>query len=160
MTVVAFAFGSLGDITALLQLAWQLSTTLANLTGSSGELSQLIGDVDSFSRALKEVKAAIERRRTDLPPDVSAGIKQALTMCYCILRGFERKIENFQIKMAGPKGPGLGVLRKYWAIVAWEILGGRTEVDSLRTRLRAHVSMIHTYLSLAQRRVLISSASA
>lgn len=150
MPVVAFAFGSLGDITALLQLTWKLSTTLANLTGTSGELGELLEDVDAFARALKEVQAAIDGRRISLQSDVVTGIKHSLTVCYCILRGFQRKIETFQAKMTGRLGPGFGVLRKYWALVAWEILGGRTEVNALRTRLREHVSVMQTYLSLAQ----------
>ncbi|EJD40688.1 hypothetical protein AURDEDRAFT_186928, partial [Auricularia subglabra TFB-10046 SS5] len=150
MPVVAFAFGSLGDITALLQLAWQLSRTLADLTGASGELCELVADIRTFARTLEELERAIAERRIDLRPEVLVNVQLSIACGHAILKGIESKIAAFNRLMTGPRGPGLLALRRYWAVASWEILGGRKEVDTLMGRLRDHLSNLQANISLSQ----------
>ncbi|EJD40691.1 hypothetical protein AURDEDRAFT_170316 [Auricularia subglabra TFB-10046 SS5] len=151
MPIVAFAFGSLGDITALLQLAWQLSKTLTDLAGTSGAIAELISDIRTFARTLEDVERAIAERRIDLKPEALMTVQLSVACGHLMLKSVESKIAAFDRAMTGPKGPGALALRKYWAVASWEIpVGGRKEVNTLQRRLRDHLSILQTNLALTQ----------
>ncbi|EJD40643.1 hypothetical protein AURDEDRAFT_170273 [Auricularia subglabra TFB-10046 SS5] len=150
MPVFAFTVGSLGDIAAMLQLAWQISSTLANTGSTSAELKELIADVDLFTRALREVQAFVDRPNGHPRADVARGIQHSLDACHSILLVIHGRINAFRERMTGRDGPGSAALLMYWNVVAWDILGGRKAVDALRSRMRDHILLIQTYVSLAQ----------
>ncbi|EJD34660.1 hypothetical protein AURDEDRAFT_176295 [Auricularia subglabra TFB-10046 SS5] len=142
------SFSSFGDIVAVLQIAWQLRAALSDASGASAEIRALLIDIDSFTRALQQTKAAIERRRTPPAPSVEHGIKHAVIACHDVLRLIVGKVDAFKRRMTSRIGAV--AWRQYWAVAAWSILGGKKEVDGLRVRLSEQIGVIQTYLSLAQ----------
>ncbi|EJD34668.1 hypothetical protein AURDEDRAFT_176303 [Auricularia subglabra TFB-10046 SS5] len=142
------SFSSFGDIVAVLQLAWQLRAALSDASGASAEIRALLIDVDSFTRALQQTRAAIEGRRTALAPSVEHGIKHAIIACHDVLRLILGKVDAFKRRMTSRIGAV--AWRQYWAVAAWSIVGGKKEVDALRMRLSEQIGVIQTYLSLAQ----------
>ncbi|EJD34663.1 hypothetical protein AURDEDRAFT_176298 [Auricularia subglabra TFB-10046 SS5] len=141
-------FGSFGDIVAVLQLAWQLRAALSTASGASAEIRVLVTDVDSFTRALQQTKAAIEQRHTPLAPAVENGIKHAIIACHDVLRVILDKVDAFRLRMTSRIGAI--AWRQYWAVAAWSILGGKKDVEALRMRLSEQIGVVQTYLSLAQ----------
>ncbi|EJD37393.1 hypothetical protein AURDEDRAFT_173572 [Auricularia subglabra TFB-10046 SS5] len=151
MPVVSFAFGSLGDIAAILQLAWNLRTVLDGAANASNELRILIADLDEFTRALQEVQGVVERQTGDLRPDIVNGIAHALGICHDVLSSIQSRILTFESRMTRAKG--VAVWRQYWSIATWSILGGRAEIDAARERLTEQVRVMQLYLSVSQRHV-------
>ncbi|EJD44340.1 hypothetical protein AURDEDRAFT_125328 [Auricularia subglabra TFB-10046 SS5] len=141
-------FSSFGDIVAVLQLAWQLRGLLSAAGPASSEIRALLLDVESFTRALKQIHASIEKRDTPLAPAIENGIKHALIACHDALRRILSKVEAFKTQTTQTVSGR--AWRQYWALAAWSILGGKQDVDALRTRLSEQIAVIQTYLSLAQ----------
>ncbi|EJD44303.1 hypothetical protein AURDEDRAFT_125315 [Auricularia subglabra TFB-10046 SS5] len=144
------SFGSCGDIVAVLQLAWQLRVVLSDAAGGSAEIHALISDVEAFTRALQEIRPAVERRCTPLPPALENGIKHALITCHDILSAILDKVSAFRTRVASRVS--MAAWHQYWALAAWSILGGHKEVDALRRRLSEQIAIIQTYLGLLQSR--------
>lgn len=53
---VAFGFGSLGDIIAICQIAWQLGKALDDGRGSAKEYQELRKDLRVFTEVLMQVR--------------------------------------------------------------------------------------------------------
>ncbi|EJD35123.1 hypothetical protein AURDEDRAFT_154936 [Auricularia subglabra TFB-10046 SS5] len=147
MPIVAFSFGSFGDIACVLQLAFQLRAVLSAASGASAEVRALVADFDQFTLAIQQAKAILEQPRSGLQPDVRRAIQEALRRSQAVLRAAQGKIRAFEVRMT--RQLGHAAWRAHWAALAWEILGGRKEVDALRLRLSEHVALIQTYLSVA-----------
>lgn len=148
MPVVAFTVGSLGDITSVLQLVWQLRAALHDATGASAEITTLTADLDEFARALLEIRAVLERRRAELQQGVLNGVSYALSRCVQLLQAVQRKIASFRTRIVGAVGAAAWLA--YWAVAAWTVLGGKAEVQSLRSRLFEQLDVIRVYLAVSQ----------
>ncbi|EJD40642.1 hypothetical protein AURDEDRAFT_170271 [Auricularia subglabra TFB-10046 SS5] len=147
MPVFSFTIGSFGDITTILQLAWQLRAALNGARGASAEVAALVNDIDSFACGLEQVKVVLQHEGAHLQPDIVNGIRHALSTCHDILIAVQRKISSFESRMS--KAKGHAVWKHYWAVAAWSILGGKEEVDAMRTRLSDQLGLIQFYLSLS-----------
>lgn len=150
MPVFAFTAGSLGDILALIGVVRGLSSSLSDIYTQSGALRELVDDVALFSRAIDQIKKTLDRRDGAMHEDVLRGIREHLTICRDILLVVTGRITAFNGKMSKRGGLTMDAIRMYWAVAAWEILGGHEEVDRLRARLRDQISAIQIYMSLAQ----------
>ncbi|EJD34103.1 hypothetical protein AURDEDRAFT_155075 [Auricularia subglabra TFB-10046 SS5] len=140
------AFSSFGDLVTVLQLAWQLRAALSDAAGARAEIDALVVDIDTFTRALQQIRASIEQRRTALEPAVENGIVHAIATCSDVLRHVLSKITAFKTRASG----GGRCWKRYWGMAVWSVLGGREEVDRLRQRLSEQVQVIHTFLFLAE----------
>ncbi|KZV84386.1 hypothetical protein EXIGLDRAFT_753870 [Exidia glandulosa HHB12029] len=150
MPVLAFTFGSFGDIATILQLAWTIRRTLSE---SAGSLAPLIADIDVFTRALQQINSFLETRAAaPVPEDLMNGIAHALERCFGSLMRIKQRIESFNAQLAGAVGKS--VVREYWAVLGWEILGGRREVEALKMRLSDQIVVIQTLLAASQCRNL------
>ncbi|EJD38033.1 hypothetical protein AURDEDRAFT_172912 [Auricularia subglabra TFB-10046 SS5] len=147
MPVVAFTFGSLGDILGVVQLAFQVRAALGQGASSSPEVRALAEDVDTFTRILQEINVTLARRRTSLRPEVVNGISFSLDICGKALREAEAKLHAFERRM--PSTFTRGAWRRYWAIALWAILGGSRDISALRCRLFEQVEVINLYLALS-----------
>ncbi|EJD38006.1 hypothetical protein AURDEDRAFT_172886 [Auricularia subglabra TFB-10046 SS5] len=145
--VVAFSIGSFGDILATLQLLYKFREALSEVTGATAEMRVLIDDIDRLTRALIQVKAALERRGTGIQPDIINGIRLAVATCEDILKSALRRIEDFKSRITG--ATGVSGWRAYCAVLGWGILGEK-HVDALRARLSEQMEVIELYLSLSQ----------
>ncbi|KZV91144.1 hypothetical protein EXIGLDRAFT_103606 [Exidia glandulosa HHB12029] len=150
MPVLAFTFGSFGDIATILQLAWTVRRTLGE---SAGSLAPLIADIDVFTLALQQIKSVLETRTAaPVPEDLMNGIAHALERCFVSLVRIKQRIASFNAQVAGVVGNS--VVREYWVVLGWEILGGRREVEALKMRLSDQINVIQTLLAAAQCRNL------
>ncbi|EJD39770.1 hypothetical protein AURDEDRAFT_128105 [Auricularia subglabra TFB-10046 SS5] len=135
-------FNSFGDIVTALELAWRLRAALSGACAASFDIRALLSDVESFTQMLQHIRAAIEARSCPLESAVENGIRNALAACQDVLRIVLGKISAFETRMT--RKVGVFAWQQYWAVAAWSILGGRNEVDSLRTRLSEQLSVIQT----------------
>ncbi|KZV84393.1 hypothetical protein EXIGLDRAFT_700486 [Exidia glandulosa HHB12029] len=147
MSVPAFTFGSFGDIVTILQLAWTIRQSLSETAGAVAQVQTLIADIDAFTCALQQIKSALDTRES-VPADLMNGIGHALESCFVLLRGVQERINSYNVRMTG--AVGARALKRYWAVLGWEILGGRSKVEAMRTRLSEQVEVIQTLLAAAQ----------
>ncbi|KZV82677.1 hypothetical protein EXIGLDRAFT_729375 [Exidia glandulosa HHB12029] len=148
MPIAAFTFGSFGDIATILQLAWTIRRALSESAGgASTQVRTLIVDIDAFTRALQQIKSALDTSAS-VPADLMNGIAHALESCFVLLRGVQVQIKSFNARMTG--AVGARTLKRYWAALGWEILGGRSKVEAMRGRLSEQVEVIQTLLAAAQ----------
>lgn len=151
MPVVAFSFGSFGDIAAILQLAYTIRRALSETAGASAEIADLIEHIDSFTRALHQIKAALAAL-DGVQSGLANGVAHALDICFRALHRVQTIIDAFHSKMS--TAVGAAVWRRYWAICAWEILGGSREVDTLKRRMSEQLQIVQTLLAVSQRCVV------
>ncbi|KZV84392.1 hypothetical protein EXIGLDRAFT_290603 [Exidia glandulosa HHB12029] len=147
MPIAAFTFGSFGDIAAILQLAWTIRRALSESAGgASTQVRTLIVDIDAFTRALQQIQSALDT--SAVPADLMNGIAHALESCFVLLRGVQVQINSFNARMTG--AVGARTVKRYWAALGWEIMGGRSKVEAMRARLSEQVEVIQTLLAAAQ----------
>ncbi|KZV91145.1 hypothetical protein EXIGLDRAFT_837341 [Exidia glandulosa HHB12029] len=147
MSIAAFTFGSFGDIVTILQLAWTIRQSLSETAGAVAQVQTLIADIDAFTCALQQIKSVLDTRAS-VPPDLMNGIAHALESCFLLLRGVQEQINSYNARMTG--AVGARALKRYWAALGWEILGGRSKVEAMRARLSEQVEVIQTLLAAAQ----------
>ncbi|KZV84400.1 hypothetical protein EXIGLDRAFT_727273 [Exidia glandulosa HHB12029] len=147
MPIAAFTFGSFGDIATILQLAWTIRKSLDESAGSVAQVRTVVADIDSFTQALQQIKAALSARAS-VPTELMNGVVHALEQCFKLLTQVKSRIDSFNSRVSG--AVGAGVVRKYWAALGWEILGGKREVELLRGRLLEQITFIQTLLAAAQ----------
>ncbi|KZV84388.1 hypothetical protein EXIGLDRAFT_290523 [Exidia glandulosa HHB12029] len=147
MPITAFTFGSFGDIATILQLAWTIRRSLSDSAGAVAQVQTLIADIDAFTRALQQIKFALDTRPS-VPEDLMNGIAHALESCFLLLRSVQTHIDSYNARMTG--AVGARALKRYWAALGWEILGGKSKVEAMRARLSEQIEVIQTLLAAAQ----------
>lgn len=145
MPVAVFSIGSFGDIVTMLQLAFSIRAALSDASGASADVRALVADIDSFVQALRQVQLTLDARRAALTPDLVNGILHALSTCHNLLQHVQAQITSFQDSLSRNQGPAW---RKYWAMTAWSMLGGKQRVDDLKRRLAEQLTVIQTYLAV------------
>ncbi|KZV90956.1 hypothetical protein EXIGLDRAFT_106763 [Exidia glandulosa HHB12029] len=145
MTVVAFSIGSFGDIIAVLQLAWDIRKSLSEASEYSDEINALIGDIDSFTHVLQTTKERLTNA-TNVPPSLHRGLSHALKNCRVVLERVQNKIRQHRRDNDGKYGAR--VYKALWAVCAWNVLGGKADVEALKRRLAEQLAVIDTLLSV------------
>lgn len=144
---VAFAFGSFGDIVTILQLAWSLRKLLSDVGGASQEVQTIISDIDAFMKGMEAVKATLSQ--TSITPSIELQLDFVLQRCRHILDLTNKRVAEFNIKTS--RAVGVRVMREYWKLCAWDIFGGKQEVNALLRRLSDSLLLIQTLLGASQR---------
>lgn len=143
MSVFAFTIGSFGDIATILQLAWAIHRSLSESSGTSEDIRAFIADIDVFTSVLQKIKSQ------RLSPDLQSDVDAALQVCFDLLKIMQTRMERFKDKITRAKG--VAVWREYLALCAWDIMGGKREVEALRTRLLLQITVIESLFSISQR---------
>jgi hypothetical protein len=156
MATIAFTFGSLGDIVALLQLAWSLRQTLSDVAGSSMQIRAVIADLDSFAHGIQAVKSALDMFKS-MPASLRNALGLALQRAHAILLAMKSEVDTFNAKVAS--AAGILSLKEFWARCQWGALGGRTKVEAMRQRLSEQLVAIQVLLAASQTSVYIYFAS-
>ncbi|KZV84986.1 hypothetical protein EXIGLDRAFT_269121 [Exidia glandulosa HHB12029] len=144
---VAFSFGSFGDITTVLQLAWSLKQILLEAGRGPSEIEELVTHIDVFTSALQQVKGVLEGRNADAPPALANGISLALRTCLQILSGMHNSLEGQKKKITGAVGRSAWLT--YLATCSWLLLGGKRKVEAAKKQLSEQVDAITTLLAVA-----------
>lgn len=95
MPIVAFAFGSFGDIITVVQLALAIRTALCNC-GPSSECQALIKYLESFAYSLEALKPLLYSQNPSKLLDNSAenAITYAIATCEMLMRDSNSKISQ------------------------------------------------------------------
>ncbi|KZW01750.1 hypothetical protein EXIGLDRAFT_760648 [Exidia glandulosa HHB12029] len=152
MPVVAFTIGSFGDILAVLQLAWQIRQSLSDAAAASEEIQTLIADIDSFRHALDSAHSTL-KHAPHVPQSVHNGVVHIMRVCTTLLRQVQAKVSVRQKELV--KKHGARIWRGVWAACAWEILGGKGDVDKMKRRLMEQTAALQTLLSVLQTAALV-----
>ncbi|KAA1479012.1 hypothetical protein DENSPDRAFT_830205, partial [Dentipellis sp. KUC8613] len=154
MPIVAFTFGSVGDIIAVVQLLDQVRRALCDSTGSSAEYQALIRDLDVFADILDAVEHAFHTPvykpagRGGVPPTVANAHRQALQTSFELLCDVEGRIGRY--KACLKRGGSGSMMRDSWRKVGWALFK-KAELQDLRRRVMDQVEVMHILLSLQSR---------
>ncbi|KZV89439.1 hypothetical protein EXIGLDRAFT_147600 [Exidia glandulosa HHB12029] len=148
MTTATLTLSSVGDIVAVVQLAWQLRQSLADAATASSEIQALVDDIDSFKRALESARVLLEET-ADVPQSVHNGVTHTMNVCAGLLRHAEAKILMRRKEMVSAHG--WSSWRAVWSVCAWTILGGKADVEALKHRLAEQMLALQTLLNVLQR---------
>ncbi|TFY54954.1 hypothetical protein EVG20_g9496 [Dentipellis fragilis] len=154
MPLVAFSFGSVGDIIAVVQLLNQVRRALCDSTGSAAEYQALIADLDAFADVLCAVQHALNppayqpARRRSVPPPVANAWCHALQMSAGLLDEIRRKVLKYQDSLRiGGSG---SMMRDSWRKVGWALFK-KPELEGIRRRVMDQVEVLNILLSLLSR---------
>ncbi|KZV88579.1 hypothetical protein EXIGLDRAFT_772549 [Exidia glandulosa HHB12029] len=147
MSVAAFTIGSFGDILAVLQLAWEIRKSLSDAAAASEEIQTLITDINSFRHALDSAHSTL-KRAPHVPQSVHNGVAHIMRVCTTLLRQVQAKVSVRQKELV--KKHGARIWRGVWAACAWEILGGKADVEKMKRRLLEQTVALQTLLSVLQ----------
>lgn len=148
MQPATLTLSSVGDVVAVVQLAWQLRQSLADAATASSEIQALVDDIDSFKSALEGARVLLEET-ADVPQSVHNGVVHAMNICAHLLRQVEAKILIRQKEMVSAHG--WSSWRAVWSVCAWTILGGKADVEALKHRLAEQMLALQTLLNVLQR---------
>ncbi|KAA1476269.1 hypothetical protein DENSPDRAFT_884201 [Dentipellis sp. KUC8613] len=135
MPLVAFSFGTVGDIIAVVQLLNQVRQALCDSTGSAVEYQALIGDLDALADVLGAVQHAFD------PPSYQPALRRDVPVstanaCAHALR-----------TSAGGSG---SMMKDSWRKVGWALFK-KPELEEIRRRVTDQVAVLNILLSLLSR---------
>lgn len=160
--VVAFTFGSLGDIFTLLGLAWSIQRLLSDRNGASAECRELVAYLNAFSNTLRLIhqlafgpEGTLSATQTGVTSGGTATApllsrpeyKSAANAVWLSLWECHRSLDDFKTKFApymeSLRSGGSGnKLHDIWCKLSWTSLDA--EVLKLRRGLKDHVLLINT----------------
>lgn len=153
MSVVAFSFGSFGDIAtvaaSVLQAPRKLQFALADLRAASSEIRALSNDLDAFANVLAHIDRTLRGPEASAMPDgLRNAIEHALRLCCATLARMQTRIDTQRERIT--KTLGHSVWKQYWAACPWSIMGGHQAVSKLKEQLSAQLQAIQILLALSQ----------
>ncbi|KAB5550919.1 hypothetical protein GE09DRAFT_154848 [Coniochaeta sp. 2T2.1] len=143
----AFSFGSLGDIIAICQLAYEFARALHDSTGSAKEYQELREDVDGSTQLLLQLMATCEEDSSGLLQDIDNLTKSAITDCATTLREALDRFEKYDISLRS--GGSGNRLKDAFGKLKW--LGEKENVERIQQKLRAGTERVNMLLSAASR---------
>ncbi|TFY77900.1 hypothetical protein EWM64_g6112 [Hericium alpestre] len=145
--VVAFTFGSLGDIISLLQIANGVRKALCDTKGVSAEYRDLLAELDTLVYTITSAQRTLSVHDPNhLSQSVENGLYHAVQVCLRLLTQANERISvcrNAVAKDGGSKTSNL------WGRVGWMLLR-KDELIALRLRLSEQIKAMDTLLTLAQ----------
>ncbi|EJD41279.1 hypothetical protein AURDEDRAFT_186628 [Auricularia subglabra TFB-10046 SS5] len=145
MSVAALTFGSCGDISTLLQMAFAVRRAIVEAKGGSDDIQSTIAGIDSFVLAIQGVRDQLEKA-DGIPVSVQNGIEHGLGVCTQALQRVQNRIEAN--RRSYEKRNGSRGWRTYWALCLWTALGGKAEIASMMKQLADQVLVLQTFVDL------------
>ena len=155
MSVVAFTFGSFGDIITIIQLAHSIQKALSDTRGSAAECRNLIAYLGAYTTTLECVQNAFDSRNTAYAAPLrlafsgpaANAISRSIAISYDRMKTFERKLECYRESLEG--GSSGSWFRDAWRKVNWPTI--RQEAVDLQRELTAQAQIINIILTLSAR---------
>ncbi|TFY75605.1 hypothetical protein EWM64_g8406 [Hericium alpestre] len=149
MSVVAFTFGSLGDIITLLQLADHVRKALYDTKRASAEYRDVISDLDSIVYIVTEVQRTLSLQGPDrLSQSVENALYHAIGICLHLIAQMNERIAAR--RAASRNGKSVGTMAiDTWQRIGWTLFK-KEELLVLRRRLSGQIEAMNTLLTLAQ----------
>lgn len=157
MALVAFTFGSLGDIIAVIGLN-EVRKALSESTGSSAEHQALLVSLDIFHDTLQAVRdtfspvESLSRQHTPLLPSLQNAHRQALNASHALIKDIHARIAKYQTSLR--KGGSGSMMRDSWRKIGWALFQ-KPELEEMQTKMMAQVETHNIILSLALRYVAV-----
>ncbi|TFY81405.1 hypothetical protein EWM64_g2603 [Hericium alpestre] len=149
MSLVAFTFGSLGDIIALLQLADQVRRALCDTRDASAEYKDLIAELYSVVYTITNVQRVLSiQGPRRLAQSVENALYHAVGVCLHLVAQMNERISTRR-QAACSRGVVKMMVADVWWSIGWKLFK-REEVLFLRKRLSGQVAAMNTLLTLAQ----------
>ncbi|EIM84347.1 uncharacterized protein STEHIDRAFT_170063 [Stereum hirsutum FP-91666 SS1] len=154
MALVAFTFGSLGDIIAVIDLLNEVRKALSDSTGSSAEYQALLISLDIFHDTLEAVRDTFStaspslRNHTPLLPSLQNAHRQALSVSRALLKDIHARIAKYQASLR--KGGSGSMMRDSWRKIGWALFQ-KPELEEMKMKMMAQVETLNILLSLALR---------
>lgn len=152
MALVAFTFGSLGDIIAIVDLLNQVRKALSDSTGSSAEYQALLISLDIFYDTLLAVQDIFAptppSQRHALLPSLQNAHRQALSVSHALLKDVRARIMKYQASLR--KGGSGSMMRDSWRKIGWALFQ-KPELEEIRMKMMAQVETHNILLSLTLR---------
>ena len=146
MSVVAFTFGSFGDILATVQLLAKAAATVKGIP--SGEQRALLFEIQSLSGVLVLAKEIVERyysnSNLDIATNLAISVNQEVSQCRLILQRFLDKAVCYKRPLAQTS------INSLWKSVWWAAVE-TTEINNLQAKLanhRSHLTLLLLGLNL------------
>lgn len=158
MALVAFTFGSLGDIIAVIDLLNEVRKALSDSTGSSAEYQALLISLDIFHDTLEAVRDTFStaspslRNHTPLLPSLQNAHRQALSVSRALLKDIHARIAKYQASLR--KGGSGSMMRDSWRKIGWALFQ-KPELEEMKMKMMAQVETLNILLSLALRSVAL-----
>lgn len=149
MSIVAFTFGSFGDILSIIDLAVKIRKALGDGAGSSKDYQALLFELDSFSDVLTTVHNAIysQDKTQKLPGSVERAIRSALNSARELLGEFYASISSYKGSLQ--EGGSGSMIRDSWWKIGWSLFK-KEEVVEMRRRLKDQVERHNALLAVSQ----------
>lgn len=162
--LVAFTFGSFGDIFTILGLAWSVQQLLSDRNGASAECRELIAYLNTFSHTLRvvhklafgsDVDPATQTSSTGNTGTVSLlstpKYMSAANAMLCALQECRRSLDEFKDKLAPYQesflaGGSGNRFYDMWRKLNWPCINA--EATKLRRGLQEQVSLINTITTM------------
>jgi hypothetical protein len=145
MASVAFTFGSFGDIVALIQLCYDLATTLRDKS-SPAEYRDLIFELESLREVLQSVKQATTSQQfSSIPRSCTNALEIHIRKCQKLINQFIARTEPKKNMVKGEPGTNFW---DFWWNIEWGLLRKGAVVE-LRTGLMEQKAAINVILSLS-----------
>jgi hypothetical protein len=152
MASVAFAFGSFGDIVALINLCCDLTKTLRN-KGTSTEYQELILELKTLTDVLESVKQVITTQAsTPIQRSSMNTIEFAVQKCHSLITDFKKRTQGYNNSLVqGEPGSNLW---DFWWNIDWAIFK-KGAIAELKSQLSQQKTAIMLVLSLTNWYVLV-----
>jgi hypothetical protein len=145
-TLVAFSFGSFGDIFTLIDLAHKIVNAVKNVT--SPEVKAFLLELDGLLNLLDDVRESVGSIQKTMGATSDAKLLLAVARVLSIVSHCKATFDQFLQKANQDKSRrSLGMIRVVWNGV-WEAVVEKGEVESLRRKLNGYHSQLQTALSL------------
>lgn len=149
MSIIAFTFGSFGDILSIIDLAVKIRKALGDGTGSSKDYQALLFELDSFSDVLTTLHNAIhsQDKTQKLPGSLEQAIRNALNSARELLGESYASISSYQGSLR--EGGSGSMMRDSWWKIGW-FLFKKDEVGEMRRRLKDQVERLNALPAVSQ----------
>jgi Fungal N-terminal domain of STAND proteins len=145
MASMAFTFGSFGDIVALIQLCYNLATTLRDKS-SPAEYRELIFELESIREVLQSVqRATTSQTSSSIPRSCINALEIHIQKCHQLINQFIARTQPKKSMMRGEPGTNFW---DFWWTVDWNLFRKGAVVE-LKTGLMEQKSAINVILSLS-----------
>lgn len=148
MSIVAFTFGSFGDIVSLIELTLRVRKALSDSTGSSEEYQALILELQGFSDLLSMTRATLHSlkatNRQIISESIHLQVLHHLDHAGRLLKGLHMRIERYQDRLR--EGGSRARMLESWRKIGWALFKN-SELRAMKGHLEEVIGRINSLLS-------------
>lgn len=149
MATVAFAFGSFGDILAVIQLTISIIKTLQNSTDAPREYIELVEEMETFKLTVEAIRTVFDPGN-GLPTLTINALIYAISRCHNTLLQLEQDMSKYGKDPSSDQKKWLHFAAKLNNVLRWRF-GGKERMEAYKRRLSEQMIAINTAMVAAGR---------